>query len=167
MVQTDPCSVGNPEHMALVKCEISEKNPSAHVEMPGQRDSAPMAQDKSLKTIIVVAVVVFAVIVFLVIYADALANQRSEPPPMVPPCPSGWIGFQGMCYYFSEGKRNWTFSQSFCSSQNGLLLIFNSSLETEFVMRHKGKAPFWIGLRRELNQPWKWTNGENSTELFQ
>ncbi|KAF7235048.1 C-type lectin domain family 2 member D [Varanus komodoensis] len=32
-----------------------------------------------------------------------------------------------------------------------------------FVMRFNGKNTAWIGLRREQGQPWKWTNGDNST----
>ncbi|XP_060094733.1 C-type lectin domain family 2 member D-like [Heteronotia binoei] len=93
----------------------------------------------------------------------ALLARRSKPLPCVPPCPTDWIRSQGMCYYFSKEKRNWTSSQNFCLFQKATLLTFNPSLEKDFVMLHKGKAPFWIGLKREPNQPWKWTNGENAT----
>ncbi|XP_062978352.1 C-type lectin domain family 2 member D-like [Elgaria multicarinata webbii] len=80
-----------------------------------------------------------------------------------PACPDNWIGYEGKCYYFSKEKRNWNSSQRFCLSHNASLLTFSASEEKVFVMRLKAKDIFWIGLKRDPGQPWKWTNGQNST----
>ncbi|KAF7235049.1 C-type lectin domain family 2 member D [Varanus komodoensis] len=87
----------------------------------------------------------------------------SEQPFSGPACPNKWIGHQGKCYYFSKEKRNWTSSQDFCLSHNASLMTFSASEEKDFVIRFKGKDIFWIGLRRDSSQTWKWTNGVDSS----
>ncbi|XP_032997814.1 C-type lectin domain family 2 member D-like [Lacerta agilis] len=88
--------------------------------------------------------------------------------PLVPsefcslPCPHHWIGYAGKCYHFSKNKRNWNSSSNYCKSHNASLARIESE-EREFVKHLTGKHYFWIGLRRDPGQPWKWLNGENST----
>uniref|UniRef100_A0A8C3H6L1 C-type lectin domain-containing protein n=1 Tax=Chrysemys picta bellii TaxID=8478 RepID=A0A8C3H6L1_CHRPI len=74
-------------------------------------------------------------------------------------CPENWIGYQGKCYLFSEDEANWTSSQHSCSSHGASLAWLDTLQEKDFLMRHKGYLDAWIGLRRELGQPWKWPNG--------
>ncbi|XP_062978348.1 C-type lectin domain family 2 member D-like isoform X2 [Elgaria multicarinata webbii] len=92
-----------------------------------------------------------------------LTAQKNEQPILGPACPENWIGYEGNCYYFSKEKGNWNSSQNFCLSHNASLLTFSANQEKNFVMRLKGKDIYWIGLRRNPGQPWKWTNGVNST----
>uniref|UniRef100_A0A672UCC6 C-type lectin domain-containing protein n=1 Tax=Strigops habroptila TaxID=2489341 RepID=A0A672UCC6_STRHB len=40
-------------------------------------------------------------------------HHRKCPPEQ---CLSGWIGFRNKCYFISEEEKNWTSSQTFCTS---------------------------------------------------
>uniref|UniRef100_A0A8C3HVR5 C-type lectin domain-containing protein n=1 Tax=Chrysemys picta bellii TaxID=8478 RepID=A0A8C3HVR5_CHRPI len=85
--------------------------------------------------------------------------KKSEPCPADPSCPDGWIGHLGKCFYFSEAEENWTNSQSHCSALGASLAVIGTQQEMDFLMRYKGRFDHWIGLRREPDQPWMWTNG--------
>ncbi|XP_015270451.1 PREDICTED: C-type lectin domain family 2 member D-like [Gekko japonicus] len=74
-------------------------------------------------------------------------------------CPSGWIGYQGRCYYFAKAEGNWTSSKKHCSSLNASLAVVDSQEEMEFMMRYKGFSDHWIGLERNQSQPWTWIDG--------
>uniref|UniRef100_A0A8D2IZB6 C-type lectin domain-containing protein n=1 Tax=Varanus komodoensis TaxID=61221 RepID=A0A8D2IZB6_VARKO len=101
--------------------------------------------------------------IILTAFVIVLLPKGSEQPFSGPACPNKWIGHQGKCYYFSKEKRNWTSSQDFCLSHNASLMTFSASEEKDFVIRFKGKDIFWIGLRRDSSQTWKWTNGVDSS----
>uniref|UniRef100_A0A8C3F1H5 C-type lectin domain-containing protein n=1 Tax=Chrysemys picta bellii TaxID=8478 RepID=A0A8C3F1H5_CHRPI len=99
----------------------------------------------------------------------ALSAKKSEPCPAgaacpvaacpVATCPDGWVGYLGKCYYFSEAEGNWTYSQSHCSALGASLAVIDTQQEMDFLLRHKGRLDHWIGLQREQDQPWMWTNG--------
>ncbi|XP_067408124.1 C-type lectin domain family 2 member E-like [Emydura macquarii macquarii] len=72
---------------------------------------------------------------------------------------TGWIGYQGKCYYFSETEGNWTYSQSQCSSLSASLAGIDSEQEKDFLLCYKVFLDRWIGLHREPGQPWRWPNG--------
>ncbi|CAI5767980.1 Hypothetical predicted protein [Podarcis lilfordi] len=74
-------------------------------------------------------------------------------------CPAPWIVYGGKCYFFSEEERNWTSAQSFCSSQGSSLAAIQSELEKVFMLRFKGEADHWIGLRKDFNDTWIWADG--------
>uniref|UniRef100_A0A8C0J211 C-type lectin domain-containing protein n=1 Tax=Chelonoidis abingdonii TaxID=106734 RepID=A0A8C0J211_CHEAB len=86
--------------------------------------------------------------------------------PWCPKCLDGWIGYRGKCYYFSEAKGNWTNSQKHCSSFAASLAAIDTQQDMDFLLRYKGKFDHWIGLRRDLGQPWKWANGTEFNNLF-
>ena len=44
-------------------------------------------------------------------------------------CPKGWIGFGSKCFYFSEDSKNWTFSQTSCTSVGAVLAQFETEEE--------------------------------------
>ncbi|XP_067386271.1 C-type lectin domain family 2 member D-like [Emydura macquarii macquarii] len=88
-------------------------------------------------------------------------------PPAGPACPDGWIGYRGKCYYFSEGERDWASSQKRCSSLGASLAGIDTRQDMDFMARYKGKFDHWIGLRRDLGQPWKWANGTEFNHSFQ
>uniref|UniRef100_A0A8P0NQS6 C-type lectin domain family 2 member D n=1 Tax=Canis lupus familiaris TaxID=9615 RepID=A0A8P0NQS6_CANLF len=81
-------------------------------------------------------------------------------------CPESWIGFQRKCFYFSDDIKNWTFSQRFCDSYGADLVQIETLLELNFLLRYKGPYDHWIGLSRDLGQPWKWVNGTEWTNCF-
>ncbi|XP_043353057.1 C-type lectin domain family 2 member D-like isoform X3 [Dermochelys coriacea] len=87
-------------------------------------------------------------------------------PPAGPTCPDGWIGYRGKCCYFSEAKRNWTYSLTNCSALSASLAEINSKQEMDFLLRYKGKPDHWLGLQRDPGQLWKWTNGTEFNNLF-
>nr|XP_028573403.1 C-type lectin domain family 2 member B-like [Podarcis muralis] len=74
-------------------------------------------------------------------------------------CPAGWIVYEGKCYFFSEEERNWTSAQRFCISQGSSLATIQSELEKVFMLRFKGEADHWIGLRKDFNDTWIWADG--------
>ncbi|XP_025032783.1 C-type lectin domain family 2 member D-like [Python bivittatus] len=77
-------------------------------------------------------------------------------------CPLAWIGHQGHCYRFSKEEKNWTESQNACISLGASLAKITDG-EMDIVENLINKNIFWIGLKREPDQPWKWLDGENST----
>ncbi|XP_062978351.1 C-type lectin domain family 2 member D-like [Elgaria multicarinata webbii] len=79
--------------------------------------------------------------------------------PLEPPCASGWIGYEGKCYFFSEEEKNWTSSQTFCTSCGSSLASIKSEQEKAFILRYKGKADHWIGLQKDQGQGWRWADG--------
>nr|XP_034963089.1 C-type lectin domain family 2 member D-like isoform X2 [Zootoca vivipara] len=90
------------------------------------------------------------------------APEQPVPPCKVHACASGWKAYEQKCYYFSDVEKNWTLSQSFCASQNASLAVLEREDEMRVVMGLKGKYPFWIGVRREPGQRWKWLHGNSS-----
>ncbi|KAL8213031.1 UNVERIFIED_CONTAM: hypothetical protein K2H54_060292 [Gekko kuhli] len=91
-------------------------------------------------------------------------RARGPSPPTLPTCPvvscpSGWIGYQRKCYYFTKAEGNWTSSKRHCFSFNASLAVVDSQEEMDFMMRYKGNADYWIGLERNLSQTWTWING--------
>ncbi|XP_015276410.1 PREDICTED: C-type lectin domain family 2 member D-like [Gekko japonicus] len=75
------------------------------------------------------------------------------------PCPSRWVGYEGMCYFFSTEERTRTSSHEFCSSYNASLATVENE-EKDAVLRYREKVPYWIGLTRRSGQPWKWPDGQ-------
>ncbi|XP_077781386.1 uncharacterized protein LOC114591959 [Podarcis muralis] len=73
-------------------------------------------------------------------------------------CPAGWIVYGGKCYFFSEEERNWASAQSFCISQGSSLAKIQNELEKVFMLRFKGEADHWIGLRKDFNDTWIWAD---------
>ncbi|XP_039373090.1 early activation antigen CD69-like [Mauremys reevesii] len=96
------------------------------------------------------------------VYAPAQLNEKRP----APCCPDGWVGFRGKCYYFSDAEGTWDSSQSLCSSLNASLAEIDTQKDQDFIMRYKGVSEFWIGLKRETAQPWRWVNGEQFNNLF-
>ncbi|XP_060980895.1 C-type lectin domain family 2 member D11-like isoform X3 [Dama dama] len=59
-------------------------------------------------------------------------------------------------------SKNWTASQTFCTSHEAVLVQFETEEELNFLKRYKGPFDHWIGLSRESpHRAWKWT--DNST----
>ncbi|XP_066473041.1 C-type lectin domain family 2 member B-like [Tiliqua scincoides] len=92
---------------------------------------------------------------------EQLARAMVSPAHCGPPCPRHWIDYEGKCYFFSREKRNWTSSQNFCSSFNASLARIEIG-EKDFVMRLKCKDISWIGLWRNSDNSWLWSDGEMS-----
>ncbi|XP_038615093.1 C-type lectin domain family 2 member D-like isoform X1 [Tachyglossus aculeatus] len=140
---------------------------------PGKAGNWPLTKHLGSVTPVCIRLLALptTLLVFLVIALScALAIERAKPLPEFPvagPCPDDWIGFREKCYYFSEDTRNWTSSQSFCTSHSAFLTVIDTQREMDLLMRHKGPSDHWIGLSREPDQDWKWTNGTKFTGWFE
>ncbi|XP_071881125.1 C-type lectin domain family 2 member D [Anas platyrhynchos] len=83
-------------------------------------------------------------------------------------CPPSWIGFEGKCFYFSNGEKNQTLSRADCHERGANLAVIQSREELDFMMRYKGSHDHWIGLSRQNpRQRWEWDDGtEFNSSLF-
>ncbi|XP_067169933.1 C-type lectin domain family 2 member B-like isoform X3 [Apteryx mantelli] len=64
-------------------------------------------------------------------------------------CRDGWIGYRGICYYFSREDSSWELSQRHCSSLGASLAVLKREWEVRFLRRLKDSANSWLGLRRQ------------------
>uniref|UniRef100_A0A8C3HXK5 C-type lectin domain-containing protein n=1 Tax=Chrysemys picta bellii TaxID=8478 RepID=A0A8C3HXK5_CHRPI len=116
--------------------------------------------------------VILAIVSSAFIIATVLAVQRYKlpsadlSPPAVICCPDDWVGYRGKCYYFSETEGNWNYSLTNCSALSASLAGIDSEQDMAFLLRYKGKPDHWIGLWRDLGQPWKWANGTEFNNTF-
>ncbi|KAM9119364.1 C-type lectin domain family 2 member D-like isoform 1-T1 [Pangshura tecta] len=119
--------------------------------------------------IIIALVGAFSGIAILYSAHSGSAAVLSPDPPPGPCCLDGWVGYQGKCYYFSEAKENWTYSQSHCSALGASLAVIDSKQEMRFLLRYKGNLNHWLGLWRgqDQDQPWKWANGTEFNNQFE
>ncbi|XP_059571338.1 C-type lectin domain family 2 member D-like isoform X3 [Alligator mississippiensis] len=66
----------------------------------------------------------------------------------------------------ADTEESWNSSQSNCSSHGASLAVIDSIDDLEFMLRHKGRPYYWIGLWKETSQLWRWTNGTVFNYLF-
>ncbi|KAM9119386.1 C-type lectin domain family 2 member D-like isoform 1-T1 [Pangshura tecta] len=115
--------------------------------------------------------IVGVLVVIIVALAAALGVEKSKRSSQLPPaasrCPDGWIGIEGKFYYFSNAPRNWTDSQSFCSSHGASLAGIDNLQELGSLLPYKGKLDHWIGLRKDVGQVWMWVNGTEFDHQFE
>ncbi|XP_023442542.2 C-type lectin domain family 2 member D isoform X1 [Dasypus novemcinctus] len=150
------------------RCNV-HKNPEAQ-ELPVNQGflSSKRCSDSIWKQVLVISITICLVTILCGGFLVARAKTQQKPPECLQvACPDSWIGFQGKCFYFSVDVKNWTSSQRFCDSQDADLVQIETSQEMDFLLRYKGPSDHWIGLSREHEQPWKWTNGAEFTTWFQ
>ncbi|XP_022350623.1 C-type lectin domain family 2 member D isoform X3 [Enhydra lutris kenyoni] len=117
-----------------------------------------------LSIIILLIITVIAILVGFLVTGRKLHRMSSEC--LEAACPESWIGFQRKCFYFSDDFKNWTFSQRFCDSRGADLVQVETIQELNFLLRYKGPYDHWIGISRELGQPWKLINGTAWSNCF-
>uniref|UniRef100_K7F9G5 C-type lectin domain-containing protein n=1 Tax=Pelodiscus sinensis TaxID=13735 RepID=K7F9G5_PELSI len=119
-----------------------------------------LAQRCAVLNLLLVVLLASLVVILIIILAARPAISNGA-------CPDGWVGYRGKCYYFSESEATWTDSQKNCSAHGASLAGIDSPQEMDFIRRYKDPSSrYWIGLRREPGQPWKWTNGTEFNSLF-
>uniref|UniRef100_A0A8C4RM51 C-type lectin domain-containing protein n=1 Tax=Erpetoichthys calabaricus TaxID=27687 RepID=A0A8C4RM51_ERPCA len=64
-----------------------------------------------------------------------------------------------ICIFFDD-DGSWLEAYSYCQKYYTDLVSISSDEENEEVRIHARGSQVWIGL---INDPWKWSNGENST----
>ncbi|XP_063020339.1 C-type lectin domain family 2 member H-like [Melospiza melodia melodia] len=88
--------------------------------------------------------------------AALLMSREQEPqvpvtpatPPSLLGCPHGWVGYNGVCYYFSRDYSTWEQGQERCSELNASLAIAKDEEAMDLLFRLCGNVDFWLGLRR-------------------
>ncbi|NXF28229.1 CLC4G protein, partial [Rhodinocichla rosea] len=63
-------------------------------------------------------------------------------------CPRGWLGFNGVCYYFSRDNSTWERGQERCSELNASLAIAKDEEAMDLLSRLCKNGGYWLGLRR-------------------
>ncbi|KAM3666133.1 C-type lectin domain family 2 member D2-like [Ammospiza maritima maritima] len=81
-----------------------------------------------------------------------LAAPQVPVTPAIPPsllgCPHDWIGYNGVCYYFSRDYSTWEQGQERCSGLNASLAIAQDEEAMDLLFRLRGNVDFWLGMRR-------------------
>uniref|UniRef100_A0A670YI81 C-type lectin domain-containing protein n=1 Tax=Pseudonaja textilis TaxID=8673 RepID=A0A670YI81_PSETE len=75
-------------------------------------------------------------------------------------CPAHWMNFQNSCYFFSFKSKPWKIAQQFCEDEGANLVIVNSGIEQNFLVKHMGNDQvFWIGLTdTDKENHWIWVD---------
>ncbi|XP_074400487.1 uncharacterized protein LOC141729641 isoform X2 [Zonotrichia albicollis] len=94
----------------------------------------------------------------------ALAVPAAQQLPVTPAslqcCSTGWVGFNGVCYYFSRDFSTWEQGQERCSKLNASLAIAKDEEAMDLLFRLRGNIDFWLGLRRR-GERLHWVDGSS------
>ncbi|KAL9847301.1 uncharacterized protein GJ701_007576 [Geothlypis trichas] len=102
------------------------------------------------------AVLILLLLVLVLALVAALAVQSAARQCTVTPatlqcvlgCPTGWVGYDGVCYGFSRDSSTWEQGQERCSELNASLAIAKDGEAMDLLFRLRGNGDFWLGLRR-------------------
>ncbi|XP_054144311.1 killer cell lectin-like receptor subfamily G member 2 [Melozone crissalis] len=101
------------------------------------------------------AVLILLLLVLVLALGAALAVLAAPQVPVTPAtpllvlgCPFDWIGYNGVCYYFSLDNSTWEQGQERCSELNASLAIAKDEEAMDLLFRLGGNGDFWLGLRR-------------------
>ncbi|XP_026551938.1 C-type lectin domain family 17, member A-like [Pseudonaja textilis] len=83
-------------------------------------------------------------------------------------CPAHWMNFQNSCYFFSFKSKPWKIAQQFCEDEGANLVIVNSGIEQNFLVKHMGNDQvFWIGLTdTDKENHWIWVDNTTLSVSF-
>ena len=81
-------------------------------------------------------------------------------------CDDDWVGFQGSCYLFGNGKPvHYTEAEHYCNQLGAHLVTIESSTENAFVRDYSSrliKNYLWIGLTDVMIEGvWKWKSSRS------
>ncbi|KAL6063981.1 hypothetical protein STEG23_028501 [Scotinomys teguina] len=157
-----PCGTG--ACVLQIHCDSKEREGGKKLQGQCLRIVSPESPAKLSCCYAVITVLTAAVIALSVALSVRTVVESSQP--CYATCPSGWIGFESKCFYFSEDMRNWTFSQTFCTALEAHLARFESKDELNFLKRYKGDSDHWMDLHRESPEhPWMWTDNTEYNNL--
>ncbi|KAM3666132.1 C-type lectin domain family 2 member D-related protein-like [Ammospiza maritima maritima] len=101
------------------------------------------------------AVLILLLLVLVLPLGAALAVLAAPQLPVTPAtpllvlgCPHGWVGYNGVCYYFSRDYSTWEQGQERCSELNASLAIAQDEEAMDLLCRLCGNVDFWLGMRR-------------------
>ncbi|KAM4896982.1 LOW QUALITY PROTEIN: early activation antigen CD69-like [Sylvia borin] len=102
---------------------------------------------------------VLALVVALAVQSAPQLPVRATPQ-CVLGCPSGWVGYNGLCYYLYRDFGTWDEGQERCSELGASLAIVKDEAATDLLFRLRGNGDYWLGLRRR-GQRLHWGDGSN------
>ncbi|XP_066410923.1 C-type lectin domain family 2 member G-like isoform X1 [Molothrus aeneus] len=101
------------------------------------------------------AVLILLLLVLVLALGVALAVLAAPQVPVTPVtplsnlgCPRGWVGYNGVCYYFSRDHSTWEQGQERCSELGASLAIAKDEEAMDLLFRLRGNVDYWLGLRR-------------------
>ncbi|XP_077039606.1 uncharacterized protein LOC129123098 isoform X4 [Agelaius phoeniceus] len=98
--------------------------------------------------ILLLLVLVLALGVALAVLAAPQVPVTAATPLSLLGCPRGWVGYNGVCYYFSQDYGTWEQGQERCSELGASLAIAKDEEAMILLSRVCGKVDYWLGLRR-------------------
>ncbi|XP_037996745.1 killer cell lectin-like receptor subfamily G member 2 [Motacilla alba alba] len=110
--------------------------------------------------ILLLLLLLLALLVALAVLAAPQAPVTPATPQCVLGCPPGWVGFNGVCYYFSRDDGTWEQGQERCSELNASLAIAKDEGAMDLLFRLRGNGDYWLGLRRR-GQRLHWGDGSS------
>ncbi|XP_068130528.1 hepatic lectin-like isoform X2 [Hyperolius riggenbachi] len=82
-------------------------------------------------------------------------------------CETGWIEFEGSCYFLTSTKSNWMKARSACVGKNADLAVITSENEQKFLSAKTGNTEYWIGLTdNEEEGKWTWVDGTQYSSSY-
>ncbi|XP_074400594.1 uncharacterized protein LOC141729659 isoform X2 [Zonotrichia albicollis] len=113
------------------------------------------------------AVLILLLLVPVLALGAALAVLAAPQVPVTPAtplsllcCPPGWVGYKGVCYYFSLDYSTWDQGQERCSELNASLAIAKDEEAMDLLSRLSGNVDYWLGLRRR-GERLQWGDGSS------
>ncbi|XP_066410933.1 C-type lectin domain family 2 member D-like isoform X1 [Molothrus aeneus] len=101
------------------------------------------------------AVLILLLLVLVLALGVALAVLAAPQVPVTPAtplsvlcCPFDWVGYNGVCYYFSRDYSTWEQGQERCSELGASLAIAKDEEAMDLLFRLRGNVDYWLGLRR-------------------
>ncbi|KAM3666129.1 uncharacterized protein VK521_007261 [Ammospiza maritima maritima] len=98
--------------------------------------------------ILLLLVLVLALVATLAVLAAPQVPVTPATPPSLLGCPHGWVGYKGVCYYFSREYSTWEQGQERCSELNASLAVAQDEEAMDLLSRLCGNFGYWLGLRR-------------------
>nr|XP_054493583.1 C-type lectin domain family 2 member D-like [Agelaius phoeniceus] len=98
--------------------------------------------------ILLLLVLVLALGVALAVLAAPQVPVTAATPLLVLGCPHDWVGYMGVCYYFSRDYSTWEQGQERCSELGASLAIAKDEEAMDLLSRVCGNVDYWLGQHR-------------------
>ncbi|XP_066410939.1 C-type lectin domain family 2 member D11-like isoform X4 [Molothrus aeneus] len=119
------------------------------------------------------AVLILLLLVLVLALGVALAVLAAPQVPVTPAtplsvlcCPFDWVGYNGVCYYFSRDYSTWEQGQERCSELGASLAIAKDEEAMDLLFRLRGNVDYWLGLRRR-GERLHWGDGSSYSSRWE